>query len=63
MKKNIERFPNDFMFELTKDEMIELLKSQIVTSMQTKGVHGEKTHRITVFTEQGIYILSSVLKE
>lgn len=55
MKRNIERFPDDFMFELTRDEMFELSKSQIVTSIQTKGIRGGGTHGIKVFTEQGIY--------
>lgn len=33
VKRNIERFPEDFMFQLTKDE-VELVKSQIVTSRE-----------------------------
>lgn len=62
VKRNIERFPEDFMFELTKDEMLNLSKSQIVTSIQTKGVRGGRTSSIKVFTEQGIYMLATVLK-
>lgn len=56
--RNIERFPADFMFSLTKEEF-ENWKSQIVTS---KGdVMGlRKIPR--VFTEQGVAMLSSVLK-
>ncbi len=56
--RNLERFPADFMFQLTKEEF-EKWKSQIVTS---KGdVMGlRKIPR--AFTEQGVAILSSVLK-
>ena len=37
VKRNIERFPEDFMFQLTKDE-VELVKSQIVTSRKKKEI-------------------------
>lgn len=57
VKRNIERFPEDFMFQLTKDEFNYILKSQIVTSSW-----GGVRKMPYAFTEQGIYMLSSVLR-
>lgn len=56
VKRNIERFPQDFMFQLTKEEF-ENLKSQIVTSSW-----GGVRKLPYAFTEQGVAMLSSVLK-
>lgn len=56
VKRNIERFPSDFMFQLENQEFINL-RSQIVTS--SWGGHRWRPH---AFTEQGIAMLSSVLK-
>ncbi|WP_309608092.1 ORF6N domain-containing protein [Flavobacterium sp.] len=56
VRRNIERFPEDFMFELTKIEN-EILRSQIGTLKQ--GAHSK--YFPIVFTEQGIAMLSSVL--
>ncbi len=58
VKRNIERFPNDFMFQLTEDEM-KNWKSQIV--MTNKEKMGLRRNSY-VFTEQGVANLSSVLK-
>ena len=55
VKRNIERFPEDFMFQLSAEEY-SALRSQIVTS---SGKTGRRT-RPYVFTEQGIAMLSSV---
>ncbi len=55
VKRNIERFPSDFMFELTKQEF-ESLRSQIVTSKR-----GGVRYLPYAFTEQGVAMLSSVL--
>lgn len=55
VKRNIERFPEDFMFELTKEEF-ENLKSQIATSSW-----GGQRYLPYVFTEHGVLMLSSVL--
>ena len=55
VKRNIRRFPSDFMFRLTKKEY-ENLKSQIATSRW--GGTRKMPH---VFTEQGVAMLSSVL--
>ena len=56
VKRNIERFPEIFMFQLTSSEF-EILKSQIVTSSW-----GGTRKLPYVFTEQGVAMLSSVLK-
>jgi hypothetical protein len=55
VKRNIERFPEDFMFQLTKEEAYNL-KSQFVTSS-----YGGRRKLPKAFTEQGIAMLSSVL--
>ncbi len=56
VKRNMERFPSDFMFQLSKEEM-KLLKSQSVTSRW-----GGRRTAPNAFTEQGIAMLSGVLK-
>ncbi len=56
VKRNIESFPEDFMFELTADEF-EHLRSQIVTSS-----HGGARYMPMAFTEHGVLMLSSILK-
>ena len=57
VKRNSDRFPNDFMFQLTKDEF-ENWKSQIVTS--NSDVMGLRKMPYA-FTEEGIYMLATVL--
>ncbi|HEV7396419.1 MAG TPA: ORF6N domain-containing protein [Pyrinomonadaceae bacterium] len=57
VKRNRKRFPEDFMFQLTKDEA-ESLRSQIAISKDGRG--GRRTLPY-VFTEQGVAMLSSVL--
>jgi len=57
VKRNIERFPEDFMFQLSREEY-DNLKSQIVTS----SWGGARRSRPYAFTEQGVAMLSSVLK-
>ena len=62
VKRNIGRFPDDFMFQLTKDE-VELVKSQFVTSPNYyAGQEGGRRKPPFAFTEQGIYMLATVLK-
>ncbi|MDD3008371.1 MAG: ORF6N domain-containing protein [Arcobacter sp.] len=58
VKRNIERFPEEFMFQMTNDEL-ENWKSQIATS--NKEIMGLRKLPF-VFTEQGVSMLSSVLK-
>ena len=55
VKRNIARFPEDFMFQLTQDEF-ENLKSQFATSSW-----GGRRKLAYVFTEQGVAMLSGVL--
>lgn len=55
VSRNKERFPADFMFELSREEIKGI--SQIVTSSNIKF-----SKRVTVFTEQGVAMLSSVLR-
>ena len=64
VKRNPERFPSDFMFQLTIAEVKELessgLRSQIVTLKKPQGKHIK--YRPYAFTEHGILMLSSVLR-
>jgi len=85
VQRNIDRFPPDFMFQLTEDEWETLrcqigiaknaepsLKSQSVTSKNaesnlrfqigTSSSHGGRRYLPYVFTEQGVAMLSSVLR-
>ena len=61
VKRNINRFPSDFMFQLTRGEFESFLKSQNVTS---NGDPRGGIRRATpyAFTEQGVAMLSSVLR-
>lgn len=59
VKRNIERFPDDFMFQLNKDEW-EFLRSQFVTIKSGRGEHVK--YLPFVFTEQGVAMLSGVLR-
>jgi len=61
VKRNIERFPQDFMFQLTKNEWNEIsLRSQNATLNTGRGRH--RKYLPFVFTEQGVSSLSGVLK-
>ena len=53
VKRNIDRFPEDFMFSLTKEEILRI--SQIVISLKF-------SKNVNAFTEQGVAMLSSVLR-
>ncbi len=57
VKRNIGRFPSDFMFQLSKEEFSHL-RSQIVTSNSWGG----RRYPPYAFTEQGVAMLSGVLK-
>lgn len=56
VKRNVDRFPADFMFELTNEEA-ERLRCQFGTSKR-----GGRRYRPYAFTEQGVAMLSSVLR-
>ncbi len=58
VKRNLKRFPEDFMFQLGKAEA-EALRSQIATSNDGRGGRRYAPH---VFTEQGVAMLSGILR-
>ena len=58
VRRNIKRFPDDFMFQLTKEEN-NYLRSQFVTLKKRRGQH--RKYLPYAFTEHGILMLSSVL--
>ncbi len=57
VKRNIDRFPDDFMFEVTETEVDFMVSQNVIPSKQHLG--GAKPY---AFTEQGVSMLSSVLK-
>lgn len=59
VKRNLERFPSDFMFKLTSKEVKDLPRSQFVT---LEGRGSNIKYAPYAFTEQGVYMLSAVLK-
>jgi phage regulator Rha-like protein len=66
VRRNSERFPEDFMFRLADREM-DILRSRIVTSnenvaLKKENARGGRRYNAYVFTEQGVAMLSSVLK-
>lgn len=61
VKRNIARFPENFRFQLSKDEY-DSLRSQFVTSKEDEIKKGGRRYLPYVFTEQGIAMLSAVLK-
>lgn len=60
MKRNMDRFPEDFCFQLHKEEY-ENLRCQIGTSSLDENGYGGRRYLPYVFTEQGISMLSAVL--
>ena len=58
VKRNIDRFPSDFMFQLRRDEAA-VLRSQ--SAISSDG-HGGRRYAPYVFTEQGVAMLSGVLR-
>ena len=60
VKRNIERFPEDFMFSLSREEILRM--SQFVTSSsETKISNIKYSKNVNAFTENGVAMLSSVL--
>jgi hypothetical protein len=57
VRRNIDRFPEDFMFELSLDEMKNLVSQNVIPSLKYFG-----GAQVYAFSEQGIAMLSSVLK-
>ena len=57
VKRNIENFPNDFMFELSDNE-----KNELITKCDNLQKLKFNPSKVKVFTEQGVYMLATVLK-
>jgi len=57
VKRNQERFPEDFMFQLTEEEVKIMVSQNVIPSIQSLG-----GYLPYVFTEQGVAMLSSVLR-
>ncbi len=65
VQRNIEKFPDDMMFQITQDEFKFVLRSQIVTANEkeiSQYTLNKTRYMPYVFTEQGIYMLMTVLK-
>ena len=63
VKRNVNKFPERYRFQLTKEEISKISRSQNVMSiMQEKGQKGGRVYYPYAFTEQGIYMLMTVLK-
>ena len=58
--RNLKRFPESFRFQLTKEEYDDILRYQNGTSSITR--HGGRRYMPYIFTEQGVSMLSAVLK-
>ena len=61
LKRNLDRFPDDFAFQLTSEEY-EALRCQIGTSKAFQSRRGGRRYLPFAFTEQGVAMLSSVLR-
>lgn len=61
VRRNIERFPSDFMFELTNEEAIQLIDIGVSQSVIPSG-YNIGASKIFAFSEQGVSMLSSVLR-
>ena len=61
VKRNKDRFPEDFVFQLTSEEW-QILRSQFVTSKNKAETRGGRQYLPYAFTEQGVAMLSGVLK-
>ena len=62
VKRNKEKFPSDFKFQLTKDELNKIPRSHFVTLNEEDGRGKNVKYLPYAFTEQGIYMLMTVLK-
>ena len=63
--RNAERFPADFMFQLTVDEVVALKSQSLISNTSEDNAHrgrGGRRHLPYAFTEQGVAQLSSVLR-
>lgn len=62
VKRNIERFPEKFCFKLTENEVENLKSQNVISSLTKENSYGGRRKLPTVFTEQGIAMLSGLLK-
>ena len=62
VKRNNEKFDDDFMFQLTDEEVSELSRSQNATLNRGEGRGSNIKYNPYAFTEQGIYMLMTVLR-
>ena len=62
VKRNIDRFPERFCFKLTKEELENLKSQNVTSSLANENVYGGRRFLPYVFTEQGIAMLSGILK-
>jgi len=60
VRRNRSRFPADFLFQLTNQELMNLKSQSVISSFG--GKHGGRRHLNWAFTEQGVAMLSSVLR-
>ncbi len=58
VKRNLDRFPEDFIFELTVEEGKNLRSQFVISSLE----HGGRRYKCTAFTENGVAMLSTVLR-
>lgn len=62
VKRNIERFPERFCFQVTQEEMQEIKLQRILSNVKKRNAYGGRRNLPTVFTEQGIAMLSALIK-
>lgn len=62
IKRNIMRFPETFCFQLTIEEVVNLKSQFVISSLRNEIVHGGTRCLPYVLTEQGIMMLSGLLK-
>ena len=58
VRRNQERFPSDFMFEISLNEATNLISQNVISSSQ----HGGRRKSLFVFSEQGVAMLSGILR-
>jgi ORF6N domain len=60
VRRNRSRFPSDFIFQLSNQELSNLKSQSVISSLPVR--HGGRRHRPYALTEQGVAMLSSVLR-
>jgi hypothetical protein len=61
VKRNRSRFPSDFFFQLTKQDVADLKSQSVISSLAGSRRWGGRRAAVNAFTEQGVAMLSSVL--